>query len=95
MADSSRLKGIVLLPGGRWQARIMIDSKMIYLGAYDTPEDANTAYEAARLCQRERTGVSLLPTGKWRARYGKVHIGCFDTREEALEARGVVVSSQH
>ena len=33
---------------GKWQARIMVNIKMKYLGRYDTEEDARAAYLAAK-----------------------------------------------
>lgn len=32
---------------GRWRPRIQVGSERIYLGGFDTPEEANAAYEAA------------------------------------------------
>lgn len=34
---------------GRWEARIMVDYKQIYLGLYDTPEEAAAVYYAEAL----------------------------------------------
>lgn len=87
MADPTKPRGTVQLPGGRWQAKCMIDGKMQYLGAYDTAEEAHAAYEATRVHQRKPTGARLLPSGKWSARFAGRHLGYFDTQEAATAAR--------
>lgn len=42
--------GVTQLPNGKFQASIKVDDRSIYLGSFDTPEDAHGAYvEAKRL----------------------------------------------
>lgn len=40
------LKGVDVLPGGRFQARISFGGKLHYLGLFDTAEEAHAAYVA-------------------------------------------------
>jgi hypothetical protein len=41
------LKGMSIRPNGRYQARIRVDKKIIWLGTFDTPEEAHSAYVQA------------------------------------------------
>ena len=43
------LKGMSARPNGRYQARIRIDKKTIWLGTFDTPEEANAVYASAAI----------------------------------------------
>lgn len=47
--NTSGFKGVHRNQGGRWVARISIDRKREYLGAFDTPEEAHVAYCAAAI----------------------------------------------
>lgn len=38
------LRGVSLLPNGRYKARIKVDRRYIFLGSYDTAESAHEAY---------------------------------------------------
>lgn len=40
--------GVRLIPSGRYQARIACNKKMLHLGAFDTPEEAQRVYLAKR-----------------------------------------------
>lgn len=42
--DKSRLPGTSRTPSGKWQAKIKIDGKLIYLGLFATTEAAHAAY---------------------------------------------------
>jgi hypothetical protein len=44
MEPEKNLMGTELMPSGRWRARRRTKNKMIYLGTYDTPEEAHAAY---------------------------------------------------
>lgn len=46
VARGKRLKGVGLLPSGRFKAQIRFKRKRIYIGSYDTEEEANAAYGA-------------------------------------------------
>ena len=48
--SQSGVRGASQLPSGRWQARVRHNSKQIYLGVFDTAEEAG---EAARLKRLE------------------------------------------
>lgn len=39
-----RMKGVTLLPSGRWQAQIRSDGKSHYLGSFNTEDEAAHAY---------------------------------------------------
>ena len=41
------LKGIAMQKNGRWMARIRVNKKLIYLGTYDTPQQAHRVYRKA------------------------------------------------
>jgi hypothetical protein len=43
----SGIKGVRLHRDGKWEARIMVDRKAIYLGLFKTPEEASAAYQVA------------------------------------------------
>lgn len=45
--NKSGYKGVCQISNGKYMARIMINYKGIYLGCYDTPEEASIAYESA------------------------------------------------
>lgn len=45
--STSRFKGVVLRPNGRWEANITANRKKIYLGRFDSEIDAAVAYNAA------------------------------------------------
>lgn len=54
-AIGGKFKGVNPVSGGsRWRAEIVVDTKPLYLGAYDTAEDAALAYDAKA---RELFGV--------------------------------------
>lgn len=42
-----KLRGVTALKWGRYQAQIKTNSKYLYLGSFDTPEQAHAAYCAA------------------------------------------------
>lgn len=44
---ASRFKGVTKSCGGRWAARIFPHGKNIWIGVYDTEEDAARAYDVA------------------------------------------------
>ena len=43
----SKTKGVRLLTSGRYSARITVDGKELYLGSFDTVQEANSAYNLA------------------------------------------------
>lgn len=45
--NKSGYKGVSQRPNGRFQAQIMVHSKLIYLGIFDTPQLAHAAYNEA------------------------------------------------
>lgn len=47
---------------GRWQATIRVDGKLLWLGSFDSAEDAACAYDDAVLKYRGRNGVLNFPT---------------------------------
>ncbi len=42
-----QLKGIAQQRNGRWMARIRVNTALIYLGTFDTPDEAHSAYRTA------------------------------------------------
>ena len=49
MKDGRNIKGYTLTKNGTYKARITVDNKKIYLGYYDTEEEARKAYIDAKL----------------------------------------------
>ena len=47
--NQTRAKGCALRPNGKYQAYIRVDDKLIYLGTYDTEDEAHQAYLEAKL----------------------------------------------
>ena len=47
--SASGLRGVTLTTSGRWQAQTSYLKQVIYLGVFDTPEEAGRAYDAAVL----------------------------------------------
>lgn len=53
----------------------------------------NTANRGVQINSRtEIKGVGLLPNGKYRARIDGAHLGCFDSKEEAINAYNVAAN---
>lgn len=52
-------KGAHLHESGRWEAKIRVNGKFYYLGLYDTFEEANAAFRAAR--ERKDAGLPIKP----------------------------------
>lgn len=63
---SSPYKGVSRYRKGKWQATIRVDGKLLWLGAFDNPVDAATAYDEAVLKHRGRSGLLNFPTRKRR-----------------------------
>ncbi len=63
---SSPYKGVSRYRNGKWQATIRVDGKLLWLGAFDDPADAATAYDEAVLKYRGRSGLLNFPTRRRR-----------------------------
>jgi hypothetical protein len=48
----SGIRGVGILSSGRFQARLRVDGRYVYLGTFDTATEAAAAYEAARSAGR-------------------------------------------
>lgn len=48
IAKPSHLIGAQKVKGGKWRARICAGGKQIYIGTFDTPEEAASAYREAK-----------------------------------------------
>lgn len=58
--SSSGYKGVSRYRG-KWQATIRVDGKLLWLGTYETPEEAARVYDDAVLKHRGRKGVLNFP----------------------------------
>lgn len=47
--SKTRTLGVTQTASGKFMARMLLRGKRLYLGLHDTPEDAHTAYKAAKL----------------------------------------------
>lgn len=63
---SSPYKGVSRYRNGKWQATIRVDGKLLWLGAFDDPAEAATAYDEAVLKYRGRSGLLNFPTRRRR-----------------------------
>ncbi len=63
---SSPFKGVSRYRNGKWQATIRVEGKLLWLGAFDDPEDAAVAYDEAVLRYRGRSGVLNFPNRRRR-----------------------------
>ncbi|CAN5809920.1 MAG: AP2/ERF family transcription factor [Gemmatimonadota bacterium] len=63
---SSPYKGVSRYRNGKWQATIRIDGKLLWLGAFNDPAEAATAYDEAVLKYRGRSGLLNFPTRRRR-----------------------------
>ncbi len=63
---SSPYKGVSRYRNGKWQATIRVEGKLLWLGAFDDPEEAATTYDEAVLKYRGRSGVLNFPNRRRR-----------------------------
>ncbi len=68
---SSPYKGVSRYRKGKWQATIRVDGKLLWLGAFNDPIDAATAYDEAVLKYRGRSGLLNFPTRRRRRTKGE------------------------
>jgi hypothetical protein len=57
---ATRFLGVRSTPGGRFHARGKIGKREVYLGSYETPEEASVVREAWVAYMRERRRVDLI-----------------------------------
>lgn len=48
-ANTSGYKGVSMTTDGKWQASINVERSFVYLGVYETPEEAKESYRTAAL----------------------------------------------
>jgi len=90
--------GVEKTPIGHFQTRIKVDGRRVYLGTFETPQDAQSARErfllngAAVEIRRSKYGTGIEKRGgRFRVRATvdgrRRTVGTFDTEEEAQSAR--------
>jgi hypothetical protein len=104
--DKKKCKAWNVTTDGRYfKAHKYLSGTKYYLGLYKTEEAAadavakcNTVEDVSKIYKprkltSQKTGVSLhRSSGKWRAYLGKIHLGWFDTEQEAMQARNAAVA---
>lgn len=72
-------KGYSIKPSGRYQSRGNVDSKSIYLGVYDTAEEAHQVY----INFKAKRYMTIADT--WIDEYPKIHLGLYRQAKKLLQ----------